>query len=124
VAANTAGDTQLTQFNDPANAAITLLAATSQHLYVGFNNATRGAVLYRAATTPPLNASQFHGRLDGPAVDCTGAGTSCPGFGGDGLGTAATRIFDATVANFSGVDNLYLTVGTGTSPVHVVRAGR
>ena len=37
VAPNTSGDAMLTQFNDPSNSAVTLLAATSQHLYVGFD---------------------------------------------------------------------------------------
>jgi hypothetical protein len=124
-AANSVGDSQLTQFNDPANAAITLLAATSQHLYVGFDNATRGVVIYRAATLA-LDISQFHGRLDGPAVDpaCTGPGASCPGFGGDGLGLGATRIFDGKVFNLSGAENLYVAAGTGTTPVRVYRATR
>jgi hypothetical protein len=132
VAANSVGDLQLTQFNDTNNAAITLLAATSQHLYVGFNNATRGVVVYRAVTPAlpanpaALNLSQFRGRLDGPAVDpaCTGPGTACPGFGGDGLGLGATRIFDGKVFNLSAAENLYLAVGTGTSPVRIYRATR
>jgi hypothetical protein len=124
VAANTVGDAQLTQFNDGSNAAITLLAATSQHLYVGFNNAPRGAVIYRASSLATLDASQFQGRLGGAAVDCTGAGTSCPGFGGDGLGIGATRIFDGKVFNLSGAENLYVAAGTGTTPVRVVRATR
>jgi hypothetical protein len=132
VAANTVGVAQLTQFNDPANTAITLLAATSQHLYVGFNNPTRGAVIYRAVLPSPpanpaaLNISQFHGHLDGPAVDptCTGPGTACPGFGGDGLGIGATRIFDGKVFNLSGAENLYVAAGTGTTPVRVFRATR
>ena len=133
VAANSAGKAQLTQFNDPANTAITLLAATSQHLYVGFNNATRGVVLYRGALPqPPANAgpldiSNFSGRLGGPAVDaaCTaGPDGACAGFGGDGLGIGATRIFDAKVLSLSGTENLYLAAGTGTSPVVVYRATR
>jgi hypothetical protein len=132
VAANSVGGAQLTQFNDPDNAAITLLAATSQHLYVGFNNATRGAVIYRAALPSPpanpaaLNISQFQGRLGGPAVDpsCSGPGTACTGFGGDGLGIGATRIYDGKVFNLSGAENLYVAAGTGTTPVRVVRATR
>jgi hypothetical protein len=134
VAANTVGDTLLTQFNDSDNAAITLLAATSQHLYVGFNNATRGVVVYRAASPPAptnpaaLDISQFRGRLDGPAVDptCRGPGTACPGFGGDGLGLGAvtTRIFDGKVFNLSGAENLYVAAGDGTGPVRIFRATR
>jgi hypothetical protein len=126
VAGNNVGNPHLTQFNDPSNNAITLLAATSQHLYVGFNNLTRGVVVYRAASTAATDISDFHGRLDGPAVggSCTGAGTACPGFGGDGLGLGATRIFDGKVFNLSAAENLYLAVGTGTSPVSIYRATR
>ena len=134
-APNSVGDTQLTQFNDPDNAAITLLAATSQHLYVGFNNAARGVVVYRAALPPaPANPSafgigQFEGRLGGPAVSassCTGPSGACPGFGDDGLGLGlgATRIFDGKVYNLSGAENLYLATGDGTSPVRIYRATR
>jgi hypothetical protein len=126
---NTAGDLQLTQFNDPNNSAITLLAATSQHLYVGFNNATRGVVIYRA-TTPvaasAVSSADFHGRLDGPAMgaSCALASGACEGFGHDGLGIGAKRIFDGKVFNLAGADYLYLAAGDGTSPVRIYRAAR
>ena len=38
IAANSSGDTQLSQFNNPNNTHISLLAATQTHLYVGFDN--------------------------------------------------------------------------------------
>jgi hypothetical protein len=41
---------------------MTLLAATSQHLYVGFNNSVRGVVLYRTANTLAASITDFSGR--------------------------------------------------------------
>ena len=108
--------------------------ATSQHLYVGFNNATRGVVLYRAPSLPPPQASpsslglgKFEGRLGGAAVSttsCTGPNGACPGFGGDGLGFGATRIFDGKAFSLAGADYLYVAAGDGVTPVHLFRATR
>jgi hypothetical protein len=119
VAANTSGDTQLTQFNDSNNAAVTLLAATSQHLYVGFNNSVRGVVLYRTANAAASSVSDFTGRFG-----CTANGSSCPGIGGDGLSAGVTRLFDGRALTFAGTDYLYLAAGTGASPVRIYRAIR
>ncbi|HYR20514.1 MAG TPA: hypothetical protein VEQ15_13540 [Myxococcales bacterium] len=117
VAPNTSGDTRLTQFNDASNAAVTLLAATPQHLFVGFNNATRGIVVYRTGTAAAASATDFSGRQG-----CAATGNGCPGLGGDGLGKGLTRIFDGKALSFAGADFLYLAAGTGTSPVRVYRA--
>jgi uncharacterized repeat protein (TIGR01451 family) len=118
-APNTSGDTQLTQFNDANNAAITLLAATSQHLYVGFNNSVRGVVLYRTANATAATVTDFTGRLG-----CTANGSSCHGIGGDGLSAGVTRLFDGRALTFAGTDYLYLAAGTGSSPVRIYRAIR
>jgi hypothetical protein len=117
VAPNTSGDVRLTQFNDASNAAVTLLAATPQHLFVGFNNATRGIVVYRASTAAATAAADFSGRQG-----CAATSTACPGLGGDGLGKGLTRIYDGKALKFAGADFLYLAAGTGTSPVRVYRA--
>jgi hypothetical protein len=102
VAPNAGGDAQLTQFDDPASSAITLLAATSTHLYVGFNNAG-GVGVFRSALTAPALRSDFV-RVGPP-----------------GLGLSATRIFDGKALVFSGSASVYATVGDGTSPARLVR---
>ena len=119
LAPNTVGDARLSQFNDAGNAAVTLLAATPQHLYVGFNNATRGVVVYRTANAAAATAADFSGRLG-----CAATGSSCPGIGGDGLGAALTRIYDGRALSFAGNDYLYLAAGTATSPVQIYRVLR
>ncbi len=118
VAANTVGDNKESQFNDTTNAAMTLLAATPQHLYVGFNNAVRGLVVYRTGNASAPVASDFTGRLG-----CT-ASTSCAGLGRDGLGAGLTRIYDGKALSFGARDYLYLAAGTGTTPVSVYRAAQ
>jgi hypothetical protein len=116
LAPNTSGDTRLTQFNDASNAAVTLLAATPQHLFVGFNNASRGIVVYRTGNAAAAAAADFTGRQG-----CAATGSGCPGLGGDGLGRGLTRIYDGKGLSFAGADFLYLAAGTGTSPVRVYR---
>ena len=119
LAPNTVGDARLSQFNDAGNAAVTLLAATPQHLYVGFNNPTRGVVVYRTANAAAATAADFSGRLG-----CAATGSSCQGIGGDGLGAALTRIYDGRALSFAGNDYLYLAAGTATSPVQIYRVLR
>ena len=102
VAPNGSGDAELTQFDDPASNAITLLAATPTHLYVGFDNAG-GVRVFRSLVTAPALRSDFE-RV-GPA----------------GLGLSATRIFDAKAIGFSGSQFVYATAGDGASPVQLVR---
>jgi len=117
VAPNASGDARLTQFNDASNAAVTLLAATPQHLFVGFNNATRGIVVYRTGNAAAATTADFSGRQG-----CAATGNGCPGLGGDGLGRGLTRIYDGKALKFAGADFLYLAAGTGTSPVRIYRA--
>jgi hypothetical protein len=117
LAANTSGDAMLTQFNDAANTAVTLLAATSTHLYVGFDNAG-GVQLYRSVTATPGTSADFTGQ-----GGCSAGSASCQGLGGNGVGAAATRIFDARALTYNGRDYLYLTAGTGTAGVSVFRTG-
>ncbi|MFL5365539.1 MAG: hypothetical protein ACJ781_08700 [Myxococcales bacterium] len=114
VAPNGSGDAMLTQFNDPSNSAVTLLAATSQHLYVGFDNGS-GVVLYRTSNPGALSISDFTGRFD---ASCPAIGT-CQGFGGNGLGSGATRIFDGKALTISGTEGVYAAAGDGTSPVQI-----
>jgi len=103
VAANASGDTQLTQFDNPNNAAVSMLVATSTHLYVGFDNPTDGAAVLRTSASAPA-AGDFE--VVGQA----------------GLGDAAnTRIFDAKALNLGGSESVYAVVGSGASGVKVYR---
>jgi hypothetical protein len=118
VVPNSAGDTLLTQFDDPANSSVSSLAATASHLYVGFDNSTRGAVLLRTSAATPRTQADFQGR-DG----CSAASraTGCEGLGGDGLGVGASRFFDALAQEEDGTGAVYLTAGDGAGPVRVFR---
>jgi hypothetical protein len=109
---NTVGDLKLTQLNNGSNTAITLLAATSAHLYVGYNDAG-GIQIWRTASATASSISDFSGR-----TGCTAGASGCQGVGGNGLGNGSTRIFDSKVLNFSGQDWAYVSAGTGsTAPV-------
>jgi hypothetical protein len=105
VAPNGSGDVELTQFDDPANTAVTLLAATSTHLYVGFDNAG-GIGVFRSALSAPASRADFE-RVGPP-----------------GLGLSATRVFDAKELTFAGAESIYATVGDGVSPLRLVRLVR
>ena len=118
IAANTTGDAQLSQFNDSNNIAISLLAATPTHLYVGFDDTVDGARIYRSTNTAPLALSDFQGRN---GCSASAGSQSCAGMGGDGLGAGMLRIFDGRALNYGGADYLYLAAGTGSGPVSVFR---
>ncbi|MDB4970761.1 MAG: Flagellar hook-length control protein FliK [Myxococcales bacterium] len=119
IARNTLGDTRLSQFNDAGNASITLLVATADHLYVGFNNGG-GVEVWRSTVNLPTQAADFEG-----ANGCPGNlhATGCAPFGSPGLGnpTANTRIFAGVAATFNARDNLYLVTGNGANGVRVYR---
>jgi len=117
LAPNDLGDTTLSQFNDPQNTRITLLAATSTRLYVGYNN-TAGLVLYRSRVNPPASRADFEGTA---GCDASLAPSSCDGLGGRGLGAGATRIFDGRVIASGGKDYVYLTAGNGSTGFRVYR---
>ena len=120
VAPNSTGDVLLTQFNDPGNTRVTLLAATATHLYVGFNNGARGVMLFRTASPAPASPADFSG-----TAGCSAAlsPASCEGFGLAGLGGGAlvTRIYSAIVLPYGGSEYLYLVAGDGVGAVRVFR---
>ncbi|MBF5042033.1 hypothetical protein FGE12_06475 [Aggregicoccus sp. 17bor-14] len=116
-APNTTGTLTLSQFNTAANAQVTLLAASTTRLYVGFNNAG-GAVVYRSKDAAPASAADFEGQ--GGCAAAQGAG-SCPGLGGNGLGAGAQRLYDSAVLRSSGRDFVYVTAGSPGAPVRVFR---
>lgn len=118
IAANTIGDSQLSAFNDANNASVTLLVATASHLYVGYDDAVDGVRIYRSTSAAPTSTADFEGQNH---CNAAGGSSACPGLGGNGLGTGATRIFDARALTYGGAGYVYLTAGTGTSAVRVFR---
>jgi hypothetical protein len=120
VAANSTGNTQLSQFDEPDNTALSLLMATPRSLFVGFNNSTKGVVVLRSsgATPVPTARADFVGKGGCSAAQLA---TGCEGVGGNGLGAGATRLFDGVVAGDSGSESLYLTAGNGTGPAGLYR---
>ena len=111
------GDLALSQFDDPQNTRIALLAATSSHLYVGYDNSA-GLVLYRSRVVAPSARADFEGAA---GCDASQAPSTCDGLGGRGLGAGASAIFDGRVLSYGGKDYVYLTAGNGTSGFHVFR---
>jgi hypothetical protein len=120
VAPNDTGDTALTSFDDPNLTSITLLAATAQHLYVGYDGPS-GVQLFRASTATPINRADFQGQSGCNAANHP---ASCDGLNGAGLGQGVTRIWSDAVMSFSGSDYLYLSAGTGTAGARVYRVAQ
>src|SRR5205807_9699924 len=77
-AANGVGDLALSQFDDPQNTRIALLAATSSHLYVGYDNSA-GLVLYRSRVAAPSARADFEGAA---RCDASQPPSTCDGLGG------------------------------------------
>jgi hypothetical protein len=117
IAGNGVGDAALSQFDDPQNTRIALLAATSSHLYVGYDNAA-GLVVYRSRVAAPSSRLDFEGAA---GCDASKAPSTCDGLGGRGLGAGATNIFDGRVLTYGGKDYVYLTAGNGSSGFRVFR---
>ncbi|HYO55995.1 hypothetical protein [Archangium sp.] len=106
VAANGQGDVQLSQFDNPGNTRLTLLAVNGGHLYVGFDNAVDGVVVYRSAVDVPASRSDF------------------TGLGGNGFGQPAvhTRFGDAASVGSGDHGFLYVPVSGGPgTPVRLYR---
>ncbi len=118
ILANTSGDTQLSQFNNPANTSIGLLVATVGYLYVGFNNAS-GIVVFRSGAIAPLTTADFRGE-----ADCSAAShpASCTGRGGPGLGNPSnTQILSSDASPFGGGTSVYVSAGSGTGGFRIHR---
>lgn len=117
VAPNTTGDPNLTQFNDPALTSISMVAATSEFLYVGFDS-PGGVQVFRTATASASTRADFEG-VNGCSAATHPA--SCAPYGGVGLGIAgATRILDGKSLSFATSTSVWLTIGDGTSPLSLV----
>ncbi|HEY2745957.1 MAG TPA: CARDB domain-containing protein [Polyangia bacterium] len=119
IARNTLGNTELSQFNDAGNVSVSLLVATSGHLYVGFNDAN-GLQVWRSSVTQPTQQSDFEGDNG-----CSASlhSTGCLSLGGPGIGdpTNNQRIFSGIAATFNAQDNVYFVAGNGANAVRVVR---
>jgi hypothetical protein len=115
IAANGAGDPALSQLDNPNNSHISVLVANGDYLYVGYDNAIDGVVVFRSDATMISASSDFEGDA--------GCAPPCAGVGGDGFGIPATNaaFFDAKSLNFGGTDYLYVLVGDGVDPVSVYR---
>lgn len=105
IAPNGSGNAQLTQFDDSSLMTISLLVATSQHLYVGYDGAG-GIKLYRSTAFTPTVRGDFGSWIT------------------QGFGNGVTQILDGRALTFAGVDFLYLAARAGTGPVQVYRAAR
>jgi hypothetical protein len=117
IARNSQGNARLTQLNDAGNTRITFLAATADHLYIGFDNAS-GVQIYRSRVAQPSLRSHFEG-LGGCTADLHPA--SCAPYGGAGFGqpSSNTRIFDGIATQLAGRDHVYVVTGDGTNAVSV-----
>jgi hypothetical protein len=105
IARNGTGNTQLSQFDDSSLQTVSLLVATSQHLYVGYD-APGGIKLYRSTVSAPTARGDFRSWVT------------------QGFGNGVTQILDGKALTFPGGDYLYLAARAGTGPVQVYRATR
>jgi hypothetical protein len=113
-AANTAGDTLLTQMGDETNGAATVLVATPLWLYLGFDNGSTGVQLYRASVAPQ-SVGDFVGQNG-----CIAGSSGCQGLGGNGFGDATvTHIFGAQAVTVGGTTSLWIAAGSGSGPERI-----
>jgi hypothetical protein len=103
VAPNVSGDVQLSQMNNPTLGTVSLLAASSQHLYVGYDS-PGGLAIFRSVAPAPAAISDFTSVA--PA----------------GLGANLTRIVDGRALSVAGKEFLYLAARPENGPVRVYRA--
>ncbi|WP_375770650.1 hypothetical protein NR798_07060 [Archangium gephyra] len=119
VAANGQGDVQLSQFDNPRNTRLTLLAVNAGSLYVGFDNAVDGVVIYRSAVEVPASRADFTGQ-----GGCVAGTVGCAGVGGNGFGQPSvhTRLGEAATLADGGLGFLYVPVSGGPgTPVRLYR---
>ena len=102
VARNVTGDVELSQMNVSTLVTVSLLVATSQHVYVGYDS-PGGIQLYGSSDPTPSQISDF--TLVAPA----------------GLGASLTHIVDAHGLSMSSKEFLYIAARPDTGPVRVYR---
>jgi hypothetical protein len=119
VAINSVGSAQLSQFNNSNNTSIGALVATDSSLYVAFDNAAEGVVVFRSKVATPLSRADFEGEA-GCSADLHPA--ACDGLFGPGLGDANnTQVFFGTALTFGISSSFYLSVGSGVAGVRIYR---
>jgi hypothetical protein len=102
VARNSSGDTQLSQMNVASLTTVSLLVATSQHVYVGYDS-PGGIRIYGSSDQTPSQVASF--TLVAPA----------------GLGANLTRIVDGRALSLAGREFLYIAARPDNGPVRVYR---
>ncbi|HYS08238.1 MAG TPA: hypothetical protein VEP66_05820 [Myxococcales bacterium] len=106
IAANSSGDAQLSQMNVAGLSTISLLVATSQRVYVGYDS-PGGILLYASSAQTPATVSDF-------------AAVSKPG-----LGAGLTQIVDGRGIDLGGgKEFLYVAARSNSGPVAVYRSAR
>ena len=95
-------DATLTQMDDASLSTMTLLVASSQHLYVGYDSPS-GARLFRSTTSAPATTADF--------VSVAPAG----------LGWGLTQILDGQALTAGGSEYVYLVARAGTGAAQVYR---
>jgi hypothetical protein len=117
VAPNSSGNTQLTQFDDSSLLAITMVVATNQFLYVGFDS-PNGVHVFRTSLPNASTRADFEG-TGGCSADQHPA--SCSGIGGPGIGVATdTRILDGKAITGGGGTSVWMTVGNASNALRLV----
>jgi hypothetical protein len=95
---------------------ITALFASERYLYAGYDSAG-GVKLWRTAAPQPLSQSAFEG-----SGGCAFGAAGCEPVGRPGFGVATnTRFSDARALSLPGGDQVWATVGSGSSAVQVYR---
>ncbi|MBE2251312.1 MAG: hypothetical protein IAE78_17355 [Myxococcus sp.] len=119
LAPNSSGDTLLSQFNTAALASVTMVEATPNFLYVGFNS-NGGVRVFRTSSPAATSRADFRGEAS-CAADL--APTGCQPLGGAGfLDADNTFIYSATpFQRFNGEQGLVLTTGRPSVPTRVFR---
>ena len=105
-----------TQFENPDNNAVTLLAATQTSLYVGFDNAKSGIQIFRTTRPAAAVESDFTGQ-----GGCLAGSPGCQGIGGDGLAAGMQQVYDSRALGFAGQDYLYVSAAGASGTVSVFR---
>ena len=102
VAPNSTGNPPLSQFDNSSLGTVSLLVATSQHLYVGYDSAG-GIALLRSTVSSPATRSDFQ-----PWATA-------------GLGANLTQIVDGQALTFGPNEFVYLSARAASGPVRVYR---
>ncbi|MDH4200257.1 MAG: hypothetical protein OEV66_07765, partial [Spirochaetia bacterium] len=111
------------------NTEITLLVANGNRLYIGFDNASYGANIWRTkdktlfANYSTLGVNAYPAlESDFEAVCAAGNACTDPSMEfGFGSGASVNRIFDGITANDAGTDYVVVNAGDGINPLKIYR---